>query len=310
MMRKSSLSQEVPMRLRNVGFIVLGLLVSALAAPAFAAPKNPADYPLRVHIYRTHWSTGAEGPYIYEFYDTGFHGYGRANLFDGPETNAMEYTFECDTHFLKSDTDEAYLARWKKPDHVIEMLVSTIGSDKMKTCQLKVTLKNTVYYKHNGELISLTQERYKARQAEGAAREAAVSEVDADVSHYPMKLTLLTVDWSGTTNGMHHGAAQGNLIAGSDVLAVDMALACPATIHTTAEGRFYHARWIKQGSEMSILLHKAGDPTAAATCDVKASLHSDVYVLESAGVLKAVSQDKYKSLQVPEKTEQKDPLSE
>jgi len=118
------------------------------------------------------------------------------------------------------------------------------------------------------------------------------------------------VDWSGTTNGMHHGSGQGNLIAGSQVSAVDMALACPATIHTTAEGRYYHARWIKEGSEMQILLHKAGDPTAAATCNVKASLHTDAYVLESAGVLKAVSQDKYRSLQTPEKAEQKEPLSE
>ena len=298
------------MRLRNVGFIVLGLLVPALAAPAFAAPKDPADYPLRVHIYRTHWSTGSEGPYIYEFYNAGYHGYGRANLTDGPQTNAMEYTFECDTHFLKSDNGETYLARWKKPGHSIEMLVSTIGSDKVKTCQLKVTLKDTVYHKVNGEIISLTQEQYKAREADGAAREAAVNAVDADVSHYPMKLTLLSLDWSGRVNGMHHGSAQGNLIAGSQVSAVDMALACPTTIHTTAEGRFYHARWIKQGSEMSILLHQPGDPSAAATCDVKASLHSDVYVLESAGVLKTVSQDKYKSLQPPETAEQKEPLSE
>jgi len=298
------------MRLRNVGFIVLGLLVPATAAPAFAAPKNPADYPLRVHIYRTHWSTGTEGPYIYEYYNAGYHGYGRANLTDGPQTNAMEYTFECDTHFLKSDTGETYPARWKKPGHSIEMLISTIGSDKMQSCQLKVTLKDTVYYKRNGELISLTQAEYKARQADGAAREAAVKDVDADVSHYPMSLTLLTVDWSGTTNGMHHGSGQGNLIAGSQVSAVDMALACPATIHTTAEGRYYHARWIKEGSEMQILLHKAGDPTAAATCNVKASLHTDAYVLESAGVLKAVSQDKYRSLQTPEKAEQKEPLSE
>jgi len=298
------------MRLRNISFIVLGLLVPALAAPAFAAPKNPADYPLRVHIYRTHWSTGTDGPYIYEYFNTGYHGYGRANLIDGAETNAMEYSFECDSHFLKSDTDEAYMARWKKPGQSIEMLVSTIGSEKVKSCVLKVTLKDTVYHKVNGEIISLTQEQYKARQADGVAREAAVSDVDADVSHYPMKLTLLSLDWSGRVNGMHHGSGQGNLIAGSQVSAVDMALACPTTIHTTAEGRFYHARWIKEGSEMSILLHQAGDPSVAATCNVKASLHGDVYVLESAGVLKAVSQDKYKSLQVPEKAEQKEPLSE
>ena len=296
------------MRLRSVGFFVLALLVPAIAAPA--APKNPADYPLRVHIYRTHWSNGTDGPYIYEYYNAGYHGYGRANLTDGPQTNAIEYTFECDTHFLKSDTGEAYFARWKKPGQSIEMLVSTIGSDKVKSCQLKVTLKDTVYYKHNGELISLTQEQYKARQANAAAREAAVTEVDDDVSHYPMKLTLLTLDWSSTTNGMHHGSGQGNLIAGPQVSAVDMALACPATIHTTPEGRFYHARWITEGSEMTILLHKPGEPAATATCDVKTSMHSDVYILESAGVLKAVSQKKYQSLQGPEKAEQKEPLSE
>src|SRR6185312_1110460 len=298
------------MRLRNVGFIVFGLLVAAQAAPSFASPKNPADYPLRVHIYRTHWSTGSEGPYIYEFYNAGYHGYGRANLTDGAQTNAMEYTFECDTHFLKSDNGETYLARWKKPGHSIEMLVGTIGSDKMKSCQLKVTLKDTVYHKLNGEIISLTQEQYKAREADGAAREAAVNDVDADVSHYPMKLTLLSLDWGDRVNGMHHGSAQGNLIAGSQVSAVDMALACPTVIHTTAEGRFYPARWIKQGSELSILLHQAGDPGVVATCNVKASLHSDVYVLESAGVLKAVSQEKYKALQPAESVEQKAPISQ
>ena len=40
-------------------------------------------------------------------WDMTFHGYGKANLVDGVNTNGMVYTFDCQLHFMKSDPGEA-----------------------------------------------------------------------------------------------------------------------------------------------------------------------------------------------------------
>jgi hypothetical protein len=289
------------MRLRKLGIAVVGVALAAVSGVAMAAPKSLADYPLRVHIYNTHWGYGGESAFIEDY--SGYHGHGRANLTDGPDTRGMEYTFECDSHFMTSDPGESYPAKWKKQGQELEMLMTVIGTDKMRTCHLKVTLKDFVYERRNGKLETVSIAENKQRVVEAAAREVALAPVDKDPSHYPMKLSILDLDWSGKIAGMHHGSGHGNLQTPEGLSAVDMALACPATIHVTPEGRFYHARWTKPGSELEILLHKTGEPDAAATCEVKTSLHTDVYVLQSAGVLKTVSREKFKSMQTADAKE-------
>jgi hypothetical protein len=266
---------------------VLGLLVAAVAAPAFAAP-NPADYPLRVHIFTTSWNGS-----IYN----GYHGFGRANLTDGADTHAMEYTFECNEHFMISDSGEASAAKWKKPGQAIEMLVGEIGSNKLHTCQLKVEMKDTVYARRNGLLEVLSQEDYKAREANREQHNAAIAPVDADPAHYPLQLAVLDMDWGEAMGGIVRGSGHANVRSGSEISSMDFVAECPVKFKATPDGRYFYAKWTREGSDMQILMHKLGDPTQAATCNLKTSVHTDVYVMQSAGVLKAVSQEKYKTMQ-------------
>jgi hypothetical protein len=269
-----------------------------LPIKASAAPRSIADYPLRVHVYSTHW--GRNYSAYYYGVDYGYHGYGRANLEDAANVNAMDYTFDCDMHFMRSDSNEAFPARWKKQNHEIEMLVGIIGSDKTETCRLDITLKDTVYRRINGSTVSLTQAEFKAREANEAARAVALAPSDTDINHYPLKLSLLDVNWSERSAGIYSGLGHGNIFGDQGPRAVDIAFSCPVKVAVTPDGRFYHGKWTADGTQMDILLRKIGDPTAAATCSLKTVVHEDAYVLESAGVLKAVSQERYKAMQPAE----------
>jgi len=291
------------MRLRRlVAFAALAVTFSLAGVfPANASRPDPANYPLRVHVYSTRWGRD----YLLTYYDSigyGYHGYGRANLTDGSKTNAMDYTFDCEEHFLKSDSGEDYIARWKKPGKEIEMLVGIIGTDKVHTCRLHVTVKDYVYHRVRGTLETLTQEQYAQRESNEAARSASLAPEDADATHYPVKLSLLDVKWDPRYGGMYSGLGHGNVQTAGGPRAADIALSCPVTIGTTPEGRFYQGKWTVENEQMNILLHKIGDQTAAATCSLKTAMHEDVYVIDG-GVLKAVSPARYKALHPPEEAE-------
>jgi hypothetical protein len=269
---------------------------------ASATTRALADYPLRVHVYSTNWHSNA--PYFFSDIDVsyGYQGYGRANLTDGTNTNAMEYTFACDHHFLRSDPDEAFPARWRKPDHEIEMLMGEIGSEKTTTCRMKVTLKDYVYHRLNGHLITLTQEEYKQREAHEAERAESLAPADTDGSHYPMQFSLLDVTWNPRNGGIYVGSGHGNLQTAQGLSSVDFDISCPVRVNTTPQGRFYSAKWVVEGHEMKILMRNLNDPSIAATCNLKTQVHSDVYIVESAGVLKTVSPEKYKALRAADAT--------
>jgi hypothetical protein len=267
-------------------------LVLTTAVAAHAAPKL-ADYPLRVRIFQNHWN-GSDW--------NGYRGFGRANLIDGDQTNAMEYTFLCEDHFTASDPGEGYPAKWKKQGQELEMLLGIIGTDKVHKCTMKTTLKDFVFVRRAGVLGTITQAEFKDRQAKFAQRAAALAPADANNSHYPLHLSILNLNWGNTVAGLHSGMGQGNLTTPAGVSAVDFSLSCPVSIDVNPIGRYYLGRWQAEGSRMSLLLHKLGDPTAAATCDLKTIVHTDVYVRRSTGDLQAVSQAQYKDMEKTETT--------
>jgi len=279
-------------RHRCLRLLVLLLVLAGSARVLLAAP-NLADYPLRVRIYNNHWNGS-----IYN----GYRGFGRANLIDGADAHAMDYTFDCDDHFMANDGGEAYPAKWKKPGQEVEMLVGIIGSDKVHRCTMKVSLKDFVFSKDNGELHTLTLAEYHEREANRAARKAALTPADADIAHYPLKLSILNLTWNGTVGGISSGMGQGNLETSSGLSSVDFTLSCPVKIDVNPEGRYYRAQWTAEGSSMTLLLRKLGDPAAAATCDLKTIVHSDIYIRNGPGDLKAVTQEQYKHMQQAETT--------
>jgi len=125
------------------------LLVAVVAALGFsrsalAGGKNPADFPLRVHIFghnshSHYWNGGLNR----------VDGEGRANLYENGVPTAIEFSYECDTRLMNSVGYETYLARWKKQGSALELLVPATNS----TCVVKADLKSGVaFYMHHGNL--------------------------------------------------------------------------------------------------------------------------------------------------------------
>jgi len=121
----------------------LALLFSFLTGAA-ADSKNPSEAPLRVHVYQTRWQKHPGGV---------VDGEGRANLFEGGQPRAFDYTFNCSELFRASIGWETYPAKWRKRDGELEILVPVMGKPgEHRGCTLKVVMKNAAYYKRNGQL--------------------------------------------------------------------------------------------------------------------------------------------------------------
>jgi hypothetical protein len=126
-------------------FVSLGL-----SAPATQAEShNPADYPLRIHIYRRNETT-----FYHNHQTEEAKGEGRANLFEGGEPKGIDFQFECDTRLQTSSGFETFPAKWKKPGQELVILQPQFGKASYDTCRLKVLLKDFVYVSHNGNLTT------------------------------------------------------------------------------------------------------------------------------------------------------------
>jgi len=120
-----------------------GLAICFLFSIAAQAGKlNPADFPLRVHIF-THNG-------VSHYYDRSLEevdGEGRANLYENGEPHGFDYSYHCSERLINSIGYDTYLARWKKPGRLMEIYQPLAG----RTCELKVDVKpDMVYRKHNG----------------------------------------------------------------------------------------------------------------------------------------------------------------
>jgi hypothetical protein len=133
------------------------LLVSAAA---MAGGHNPADYPLRVHIFQFSSHSHYSGPgRTLDIAD----GEGRANLFENGEPRGFDFSYRCQERLRASEGYETYLARWKKPGKTLEILEPQFGKPgAMESCELKVDMKeDAVYHKHNGLLEEWPVAKFK-----------------------------------------------------------------------------------------------------------------------------------------------------
>jgi hypothetical protein len=128
------------------------LLCSALLFPlssVHADDTNPADYPLRLHIFNreeaTHYHRGTEEM---------SQGTGRANLFVHGEVHAVDFRFDCNHKIESSIGFDTYKARWLRPGQKLTVLFPVFGvSGKFFTCDLDTDVKSGVaYYTHGGNL--------------------------------------------------------------------------------------------------------------------------------------------------------------
>lgn len=117
-----------------------------LAGFAHAGKVNSADFALRVHIFSYNGHS--------HYYDRSLDmvdGEGRANLYENSQPRGFDFSYRCADRLRVSAGYETYMARWKKPGQVLEILLPVFGKpNAVEGCELKVLMKDTAYFRHNG----------------------------------------------------------------------------------------------------------------------------------------------------------------
>jgi hypothetical protein len=129
---------------------LLCLSVCLAATIVQAESKNPADYPLRVHIFGRSQTTFYHNRYAEEA-----KGDGRANLFENGEARGVDFSFDCSEKLRASFGYETYPAKWKKPGRELAVLMPVFGkSGSYFTCDFKTDVKDFAYASGNNGMQS------------------------------------------------------------------------------------------------------------------------------------------------------------
>lgn len=159
--------------------LLLTLAALVICVPAvLVAKRSLGDYPMRLHIYQTNWTRNGYG----------YHGYGRANLFDEQGApHGVEYTYDCEDHLMASNANESYPAKWKKSGQSIEVIFGEIGQkpDDFHACEFKIAIKSFVFYRQNGGLDTGTAEEFMAKHANQVPPTGPATPNDVPVSANP-----------------------------------------------------------------------------------------------------------------------------
>jgi hypothetical protein len=141
--------------MRTFRFLCLCLLLTSLSLSAES--KNPADYPLRVHIFNPSETNFYHARQVEES-----KGEGRANLFENGEVRGIDFNFECSEKLKASFGYETYPAKWKKPNQELIVLLPVFGkTGSYFTCNPKTDAKNFAYVMHNGKMGSEPSSEFK-----------------------------------------------------------------------------------------------------------------------------------------------------
>jgi hypothetical protein len=122
-----------------------------------AESKNPADYPLRIHVFGRNETTFYHNRYAEEA-----KGEGRANIFENGEARGVDFTFDCSEKLKASFGYDTYPARWKKPGQELVVLLPVFGkTNAFFTCNFKTDVKDFAYLRHNDKMTSEPVAEYK-----------------------------------------------------------------------------------------------------------------------------------------------------
>ena len=132
--------------MRLSGLLWIGLM--SVPAIMKAESKNPADYPLRFHIFNASETTFYQHRTIDET-----KGDGRANLFAGGDVRGVDFSFECSEKVKSSLGFETYPAKWKKQGQQLTVLMPMFGkTGSYFTCDVKTDVKDFAYASVKGSL--------------------------------------------------------------------------------------------------------------------------------------------------------------
>ncbi len=138
--------------------ITLVLCFLCLATALFAESKNPADYPLRLHIFGRDQTT-----FYWRRETEEAKGDGRANLFANGDVHGVDFSYDCSDKLHPSFGYQTYPARWKKPGRELIVLLPKFGqTGAYWTCNLKTDVKDYAYTRHNGSMGSESSADFKA----------------------------------------------------------------------------------------------------------------------------------------------------
>jgi hypothetical protein len=270
--------------MRPISFLFAAAVAFLLLPAAAFAAHNPADYPLRVHIYKhtgvSHYS-GWGGARSLQ----GVDGEGRANLYENSRPRGFDFHYECDDRLMNSSGFDTYPARWKKPGVELELLLEATGH----TCKLHVAMKEgVVYHSHDGRFGEEPADQYKAwmdrvqydpeHGKNIPVRPAGEVASQQDPDAFPLRLHIFQ------HSGVSHYAAPGqsapevvdgegraNLYQNSQPHGLDFSYHCAARLLDSLGYDTYPARWKTPGHELEIL-QPATDKTCVLTVAVKANV--------------------------------------
>jgi hypothetical protein len=141
-----------PLRMLCSLFVVLS------AISLSGESKNLTDYPLRIHIFSRSETTFYHNRSLDES-----RGEGLANLFENSEPRGLDFSFDCSQKVKPSFGFETYPAKWKKPNEELVVLFPVFGKpNAYYTCNLKIRMKDSAYFVHNGRMESEPIAQFKA----------------------------------------------------------------------------------------------------------------------------------------------------
>ena len=138
-------------------WMTAGLVLAALSAAMLAESKNPADYPLRLHVFGRSQTT-----FYHNRYPDEAKGDGRADLYENGEAHAVDFHYDCENKVRASFGFETYPARWKKPGKQLVVLMPVFGeSGKFFTCNFDTDVKDFAYATSRNGLVSEPLAQFK-----------------------------------------------------------------------------------------------------------------------------------------------------
>jgi len=276
----------LPLRSRTALLLPLLTLLLAGCGPSHAPVATAPPLQLQVHVFERGAIRSRRSGY--------FRGEGKANLIEGDTIKGFDFSYDCPYKFHSSDEDAFYPAQWKVEGLKIYIITPSPGTDKEHLCELKMLMKDFVYRRVNGKLVTMSTQEYALRDEARVERAQSLAPADLDPSHYPVSISLLHLNWTGNVSGVHTGSGQGNIKTETGINAVDFSLHCPVVVQPTPDGRYLLGRWLQPGAHLQLLLRSIDvDGAPGATCDVTTVIEPDVYVRTGTNV-KAVPQEEYR----------------
>jgi hypothetical protein len=125
-------------------FALSGIVVSlALATAVMAGGPDPANYPLRVYIFKyvslsRHNRESKNSSDAPDYVD----GHGLADLFENGEPRGFIFSYSCIDSLRNSGGYATFPARWKKKEKTLEVLLPEVGKPwNNVTCDLRTEMR-------------------------------------------------------------------------------------------------------------------------------------------------------------------------